>query len=339
MARSALTIPLLLTQLMAAGQSTVHQRDSVRLATNGLRSTIAHLDSSGPSEEAIEARLELAAMLKGKESAKLLEAAALLADSIRNTSLGIASRTALASRLSVLGNHKRAYAEMVRVIELRDQLDRVTDEQRTKEAANTDSAHQAEYDRLRQRSHSEIQDAQHRASGMQAMAERWMLTAIGLGTAWLITMVVLIIILHRQRKKTRADIQALRSEIEELKKPRNTFRAPVAPQPAEVVAPPPALPTGDQRPLRLPDDPMVSGMFLRQAPERLAAFKDARSRGDLEKAVRVVHTLKPTLVSIDDERFTALCARLVAPGAIGTAAWDSDADALSTAIEVLLGTR
>ncbi|MBL7957125.1 MAG: hypothetical protein JNM49_04130, partial [Flavobacteriales bacterium] len=58
-----------------------------------------------------------------------------------------------------------------------------------------------------------------------------------------------------------------------------------------------------------------------------------------EKAVRVVHTLKPTLVSIDDERFTALCARLVAPGATGTAAWNSDADALSTAIEVLLGMR
>lgn len=339
MARSALTIPLLLTQLMAAGQSTAHQRDSVRLATNGLRSTIAHLDSSGPSEEAIEARLELAAMLKGKESAKLLEAAALLADSIRNTSLGIASRTALASRLSVLGNHKRAYAEMLRVIQLRDQLDLVNTEQRAKEADERANALQTEHSRLEQGLRIDLEHAQLKASGMQAAAERWVLSAVGLGVAWLITVVVLFMILHRQRKKNRAEIQALRSEIEELKKPRNTFRAPVAPQPAEVVAPPPALPTGDQRPLRLPDDPMVSGMFLRQAPERLAAFKDARSRGDLEKAVRVVHTLKPTLVSIDDERFTALCARLVAPGATGTAAWNSDADALSTAIEVLLGMR
>lgn len=339
MMRATLVLVLLMAQALAMGQSATARRDSLRLLIAGMKEAIVRIDSSGPSAKSIRARLELAAVVKGKESMKLLDAAASLSDSLGDPVLGVESRTALANQLSASGNHKRAYAEMLRVIELRDQIEYESVERQTQEAADFVRALHAERDSAKTVAELRTAEAEARALHSEERATHWMYIT---GVAVLLSLLLIVILIMRNSsrlKRLRAELHSLRAEIEELKKPRNTFRTPVAPPPVEADAPPAVLPKSDQRPLRLPDDPMVSGMFLRQAPERLAAFKDARSRGDLEKAVRVVHTLKPTLASIDDERFTALCARLVAPGAIGTAAWNSDADALSTAIEVLLGMR
>jgi hypothetical protein len=47
-------------------------------------------------------------------------------------------------------------------------------------------------------------------------------------------------------------------------------------------------------------------------PERLRTLQEARSRGDYEKVVRVLASMRPQLASHDAPRFAARCAGLIA---------------------------
>lgn len=335
MPRLVLTIPLLLALLQAVGQSPVSERDSVRLLIADMRSTIARLDSSGPSVESIEARMALANLMKSKGALALLDEAAVSADSLGDMQLGMRARLALSQKLSASGDHKRAHAELLRVIGLRDRIDSTDRVRSAEEEADRMASRLQERDSLIAASERRVADANGSAREAQQGADRWMMTSIATSVIALALMVILALRSAQRMRRLRSDLHALRAEVEALKRPRNTYRTPVVPPPP-MVPPVHSAPPAEPPPPRLPEDPMVSAMFHRQAPERLAALKDARARGDLDKAVRVVHTLKPTLVSIDGDRFTALCARLVAPGAAGSVAWNTDADALATAIEALL---
>jgi HPt (histidine-containing phosphotransfer) domain-containing protein len=81
---------------------------------------------------------------------------------------------------------------------------------------------------------------------------------------------------------------------------------------------------------------MVLGLFQKRAPERLATLREARSAGDVDKVLRVLHTLKPQLVALDPDGVGALCAGLAASGTMPA---QSDLDRLESAIEQLVVAR
>lgn len=85
-------------------------------------------------------------------------------------------------------------------------------------------------------------------------------------------------------------------------------------------------------------DESLLALFRKRAPERLATLRDARARGDHEKVARVLHTLKPQLLALDEHGAGAVCLRLIAEGAQEDALrWQQDLDQLERSMEHLLG--
>ncbi|MBK7945397.1 MAG: hypothetical protein IPJ85_08855 [Flavobacteriales bacterium] len=134
--RQSLLIALVLFQAIAVGQSTSAQRDSLRVMVRAMKLVISQLDSSGPSEKAVAARMELAAIVKDKEAIPLLDAAAALSDSLNDAVLEGKARVALSKRLSAMGNHKRANAELLRALELGEEVTAANNERQAKEIAD-----------------------------------------------------------------------------------------------------------------------------------------------------------------------------------------------------------
>lgn len=342
MLRLPFALALILLQAIAFGQSSKAERDSLRMMVSAMKLAITQVDSAGPSEKAVAARIELAAIVKDKEAIPLLDAAAALSDSLNDAQLEGQVRVTLSKRLSAMGNHKRANAELLRAMELGEEIAAAKNERQAKEIADLIGSHLQERDSLiavRDEALSLAQ--QHIGVAQQDIATReWMLVATA-ALAVVIIAVLIIVLRRAQRKsigKLRAEVESFRSRIGEMTTVMEAMQRKLE-RPA-VIAPPPTEHTPAPPPIAGPDaatyDPMVLALFRKQAPERLATFKDARLRGDMEKVVRVVHTLKPSLVSLDAVRFTVLCARLVAPGYIGSTAWNADADAFTASIEALL---
>lgn len=311
-----------------------------------MKVAIAQADSSGPSEKAVAARLELAAVVKDKEAIPLLDAAAALSDSLNDAVLEGKARVALSKRLSAMGNHKRANAELLRALELGEEVTAANNERQAKEMADLNASHLQERDSLIAVRDEALALAQLQIGSAQkeiAMRE-WML--VSTAALAVVIIIVLIIALRRSQRKAigklRAEVEGFRSRIGEMTSAMEAMQRKLD-RPAVVVPPAPNEPTPVSSPITGPNaatyDPMVLALFRKQAPERLATFKDARLRNDMEKAVRVVHTLKPSLVNLDAARFTVLCSRLVAPGYTGSTAWNADADAFTASIEALLGQR
>lgn len=308
-----------------------------------MKLVISQVDSSGPSEKAVAARMELAAIVKDKEAIPLLDAAAALSDSLNDAQLEGQVRVAFSKLLSAMGNHKRANTELLRAMELGEEVAAANNERQAKKTAELMAKNQLERDSLIAVSDEALSLAQQQIGVAQkeiAMRE-WMLVATAALAVVIIAM--LIIVLRRSQRKAigklRAEVEDFRSRIAEMTTAMEAMQRKLE-RPGVVAPPSPTEHTPAPPPIAGPDaatyDPMILALFRKQAPERLATFKDARLRGDMDKAVRVVHTLKPSLVNLDAARFTVLCARLVAPGYTGSTAWNADADAFTASIEALL---
>lgn len=334
--RRGLSIGLLFIPLLTNAQG-ASRRDSLKqvIADHRLRMHVA--DSIGDPKASVRVRLELAPLVGGAEKLQLLLDAAAGAQSAALLEEEVLVRRELADALARSGKSARAFEEAVHVTAL---VEALAVEQQLRSTAKADSVRadlMAERDSLEGTWQEALEQARHREAHFETTADRWFFTLIGV-----LCLATLVIVFLSMRARTgigrvRAELQQLRAEVQELKKPRNTFKSPpdpVLPRHDAEPAPPLVEPLAPE--LRLPADELAAGMFLRTAPERLATFKEARLRGDREKAVRVVHTLKPLLVGIDAAHFTPLCARLVAPEALATPAWNADADALETAIATLL---
>ena len=84
---------------------------------------------------------------------------------------------------------------------------------------------------------------------------------------------------------------------------------------------------------------MLLSLFRKRIPERLQALKEARSRGDHEKVLRVITSIRPQLVHHDANRFSERCARLIAAGeAVLDEASRDDLDRLIADVELALAT-
>ena len=338
-----LLIGLVLCELLAppsaVAQSAQARRDSLRKVVGDLRLRMDAADSTGDVRDAIDARLSLASVVKPNEALDLLEDAAASAQSADLLELEVVVRKRLAEALAKSGKHARAFEEAMHVTAL--------DEVRLAEQylfleARTDSAltrTTEQRDSLINNWQEELQEARHRESHMEATAERWMFIALGLALALMLMLLIVLVRGSRQNKRTRKEIEALRAEIVAMKEaPKNRMREPavvrVTETPVAVDAVAEAEPIGADTSVM---DATLLALFRKRAPERLATLRDARARGDQEKVARVVHTLKPQLVALDEKGLGALCLRIT----VGDASRDpkelnTDLDLLERSIEQLL---
>lgn len=160
-----------------------------------------------------------------------------------------------------------------------------------------------------------------------------MVIALLVAVVAVLVVVVLLLRTGRLVRKARSEMALLRAEVAASKiVPANRVRSPeqVIQRESKWEEPPVVAET------TVPVDETVTAMFRKRIPERLSTLREARGRGDHEKVVRVVHTLKPQLVATD-ETLAELCAAITRPAAHAEELkWNTDLDRLEAAIEARL---
>lgn len=329
----SLIIALLITcSQWGFAQSRSSTTDSLKLVVKELRHQLLNADSTGSAALGAELRVSLAHEVKSPEAIKLLQQAADTLQQIGPRNTEIAVRSELAEQFRKSGKATQAYAELLHVrglIEAR--------EQEFMERARTDSASVVAgsvtlKDSLAQ-AYAQAQTS-YEVSKVAAAKElrSWQWIAIGLGILWLVSMALLLYRTGRLQRHSNKNIAELQAKVKALEeRPTNVLRAPKEePLPIPVVSEIPSVVQTTTEPI----DPMVLGMFRKQAPERLATLRAARERGDMEKVVRVVHSLRPQLVAIDAQRYTSLCAAITSTEArVEQAAFDRVLDDFEQQVE------
>lgn len=329
---SLLVMAITMMVLHSTAQSPAASRDSLKRAIAGHRLQMHLADSVGDTEGSIAVRLELAPLVGSAERLRLLDDAASGAHSAALLDDEVRVRKLLAEALAQAGKHARAFEEAMHVIAL-DEVRLAEQDLRHRGAADSAWALAAiERDRSEEGWKLVLQDAQTKAVGMGEVAERWFLIALGLGAVWALTVVIFLVTLRRQRRRTHQEITLLRAEVAAIKEaPKNRFREPV---PTVVAEPPPVEAPQQPTPFEAPAlDAAALAIFRRMAPERLDALNDARNRGDHDKVLRVVHTLKPHLEALDPNGLGALCLRIKA---IDISERDVELDRLVRGVQELL---
>lgn len=318
-------IPAIFTSQLAA-QSGPASLDS-------LRAEVRRADSSANPVAAVEQRLRLAPYTGTTEARILLQQALVIADSLDRPDLGATAHRLMAAQYAGGGSFRAAYAELAAA----DSLERLNN---LREWTRWEQVQAAEQGRMMAERDSLAQAAADRDRRMaQAMYELQQRTDAWMYGAWAamaIGLFLLVGLLYRHGSITgrlRATIAELRADVDALK--TRAARATQAPQPGPQ---PEAPPVADA--LNLADagmQAMAAGKFRQDGPERLATLLDARQRGDHDKVLRVVASLKPQLLGFDAERCAPLIARLRIPGAAGDRLqWNADLDALEAAVRDLL---
>ncbi len=301
--------------------------DSLKAEVAKQRAILDRKDSTWDGYSAYEACIHLAALTARTEAIDLLKQAGAIADSLERPDLGARAHRMLAARFAEGGQFAAAYAEALRV----DSFER---RQGVVQADRMGEANQLALDRLTAKQDSTNQAVELREqesaqtiAHLQSKAAAWMFTAIALLLGALATVLILLYRTGRATSKMRAAIEGLRAEVEQL---RNRVAKPEVVRPkVEAVA----APTSVDEAMK----PVVTAMFGKDAPERLATLRDARQRGDVEKVLRVLASLKPQLYAFDADRFTPLLTRLRAQDAPGNALqWANDLDAIEAGLEELL---
>lgn len=323
-ARSFIAVLALALAGTAPAQPRTVQADSLPERITTERAALARADSAGALDQAFAACVRLAPLVGKPEAVQLLQRAIALADSMKRADLGILAHGLLAKRSALAGDHAAAYAQAM-----------IADSMGRGERARENGQYLRTIGRLEAARDSADRAATDRERGLalalmeaEGRARLWTGIAIAMAGLGLLAVLALLYRTGGRTRRLQAAVEALDREVKALKAPVNRRREPVAaPQPA----PPPTAVTEAMA-------PVVDAMFRRTGPERLQALAKAREQGDVEKALRVVATLKPQLLSFDPGRFAPLLASLKAPDAPGNSAqWNADLDALEAALKELLG--
>lgn len=298
---------------------------------------IRQADSLGVLDEAVRWRMALAALSKPKEAQALYEEVVHLADSTGRIEDELTARKALANTLAARGQMNQAYDEALRVADKSAEWSAQQAEVSKEKADEFVRLAAQQRDSLATASDAGRREAELRINEAHEDTEFWMVVAIGAIAVGLIALVVVVAMNGRAVRKQRAEIGALRAELDALReRPKNRMRETVVVPAEQPQVPPPVVAPVERGPASAPLDPMLEAMFRKQAPERLIALHDARSRGDHEKVQRVVHTLKPQLVNFDPS-FAERCSRITEVGAPkDQPRWNAELDAFEQAVKRLL---
>lgn len=311
--------------------------DSLKIQVAGHRAALALADSTGDLPAAFVGRMRLADLLRKNEASLLLKQAAAIADDMGRPDLGSKAHRELARRYANAGDGNSAYSEMV----LGDSLEHLS-AARQKDSLN--DRHALAMASLMADRDSSVQAGTERERRIAAAlvevkrkADRWMWIALATAGVGLMLLIGLLYRMGSTSRKLRSSLEALRSEVDALKKPVNRLKDPPAREDVVHAVPLSGLYESPAIALDEAMDPVVVAMFRKTAPERLATLRQARQQKDHAKVVRVVHSLKPQLVSFDEERFGPLCARIMTAGAEqNEQQWSADLDALEAAIAELM---
>ncbi|MBS1568776.1 MAG: hypothetical protein JST45_04975 [Bacteroidetes bacterium] len=323
---SHLAVLLCCCTLLSA-QSTMDRADSLKTVIAQQRATLVQADSTRDRQAGFEARMHLSELVGRSEAIAVMTQAAALADSMDRPDLGAMAHRLLAGKWASAGAFGKAYVEAVAADSLQVRSDR-------REAEQDADLHARELQRMAGERDSLLQVSTDRERRMaQAMVElqrktdAWRNSAIAALLVGLLLVVGLLYRMGRTSAKLRGALSELRAEVEALKtKPVRT--APVVPT---KVDPTPAVVSAEAA-----MEKVAAGKFHQDAPERLATLQEARKRGDVDKALRVLATLKPQLLAYDAARFSPLIASLRTPNAAAHAAqWNADLDLLEAAIREL----
>lgn len=318
-------------------QPTTIAADSLKAEVAEQRAALALADSTGDLPTAFAGRMRLVKLVRKNEVVLLLKQATAIANDMGRPDLEAIVRRDLARRYASAGERASAYTELL----LSDSLERLSasrerDSLNDQHAmtmarlmADRDSSVQAGTDRER-RIAVALMDVQHNA-------DRWMWIALAAAGVCVLLVIGLLYRMGSTSRRLHASIEALRSEVDTLKKPVNRLKEP--PVQEDMVSSMPKSGLYEDPAIALDEamDPVVVAMFRKSAPERLTTLRQAREQGDHAKVARVVHSLKPQLISFDEERFAPLCARLMAPGAEqDQRQWSADLDVLEKDVAALL---
>lgn len=311
-----------------------------------LSARIAVADSSADLVAAVNARLDLALISGPNQALRQTQEAVALADNAPLApEVALRAHRALVDLYTGLGEMTKANREWVQVLRFSDEVWVQRTADAVKQARTGGALAAARADSLKAAVQTEraVTEAGREAL-TSAYQQRTMVLTIAVA-AVCTALLLAAILFGWYMKRLRAELKELRQEVTWLRMVGKKAAEPkvelpqVAPQPAPApaLAPPLAV---VQAPPRGQEDTMLLELVRRRGVERLGTLREARQRGDREKVVRVVHSLKPQLVSIDAGRFVDLCARLVtvdAPADNGQ--WNADLDALEDGIEQLLAPR
>lgn len=328
----------------AVAQTAAERRDSLERLRSDIaefNERIALADSAHDAKESARQRIMLAALVKRVQAIKLLQEAALIADTAALPGdEELRARRGLIELYKASGDWRKAFDEAQRTMVLSGQFAaREAMSLVDAERMNT-SAMLGERDFAMNTLAEERAKFEAEAKAAEQRGQRWMWVALGIGALFLITLLLVLWRSGRSNQRIRTELDSLRSEVTTLKEQRVLNRIRIEP-PAEVL---PVAPIVVSTPVPVPEpaplaaiDPVVLAMFQKMVPERLATLRDARARGDHEKVVRVVRTLKPQLVAMDAAGFGDLCATITAEGAsLISQRWNSDLDRFERAVERLM---
>jgi HPt (histidine-containing phosphotransfer) domain-containing protein len=330
---------LLFMGTMAGVPAQDMEREQLKQAIEEHRTHIRAADSTGDAREAARQRIMLAPLVKAVEARKLYEQAAAIADSAELVEdEELRARQGLMELHRAKGNWRAAYEEGAKIIELTAQWQQrqallALDEEQAlgqRAVAQRDSV-LADLAAVRN-------DAALQLEALRQQQETWKWASIMVALIGALILATFVWSSGRSRKRIRADIEALRAEIAASRvQPLNRVRE--RPTPPSGLPPDAAPAVEAPRPITAKEpDRLVLEIFRTAAPERLSTLKQARAKGDTDKVVRVVHTLKPQLVALDPDRFGPLCASLTEPGASGDRMrWNADLDRLEQGLQQLLG--
>ncbi len=299
-----------------------------------LRRNVEAADSSMEVGARIESRWLLAGSERPAKAITALKEAAVLADSSGLAPLELESRERLRDAFAASKDWKHAFEQSLLVQGLTERRDAATASTALHGAFTEVERAHGRADSLAQVLHRERTDMEQTVLRAANETRTWMWVCGGALIIGAVSCLSLWLGGRGRHRRLAGEVKALRARIDALEQPRNRVREAAPPPPAPII-PVPTERIEEAAPTTVLD-PEVLAHVRKRAPERLATFREARARGDWEKAVRVVHTLKPLLTGLDDARFAPLCARLVAQGSVGSSAWQADADALEAALDGLL---
>lgn len=314
-----------------------------------LQQGVIAADSTGDAHAAVAARLAVVPFLPGNKALRLLQEARLLADSnVVDATLALRVHKGMVDAFTSMGEMTKAnreWAEVLRLngIVMREEAAVTLERERAASIAKLASVK----DSLAGLLSAERAGSTDRENAMKAQQDQWMYVATGAGMLALLALIGLGVLFFGSLRRMRGELKELKQEVtwlrlvnrkklEEERASSANNAVPPAPSPETRVVPPNVV----SDPVTMPhaEDAALLELLKRRSVERLRTLREARMRGDRDKVVRVVHSLKPQLVALDAAHYADLCARLVATN-VDASAWSADLDRFERDMQSLIEGR
>ena len=316
-----------------------------------LNARIVAADSLQDAVAGATARLELAALVKPYQALRVTQEAAALLDSADvDPELARRAHQALVDMYTGLKSLEKANHEWAQVVRLSDEL-RQNEASALEKAQFMNAVASGRIDSLTTALHTERASARNATAAMVAEHQRRSNMALMAISGGFVALLLSMLFFFLHIRRLRADIKQLQEEATWLRMVGKKGTEPTvvassfgATSSAQSELPEVLKPSAPQAPLpptssfNPEEDAILLTLVRRRGEERLQTLRDARSRGDIDKVLRVVHSLKPQLVSLDAHYFTELCGRLVTsdprtdPGQ-----WSADLDRFEAGMARVLG--